>query len=233
MNHQRIRRWEIMACLLFTTQMIGAQVLPPEFLRALGSEDFKVRQQGQAELLTWARLRGDGALDELLKEYHGSGDPEVRERCLAVLKDLVTDRYLSEGPGFLGIEWAFQQTPVAGEKDLMQAVLVTRVKPGTPANTAGLLAGDLILRLDGKEWPADPTPDEFSNQITSRKAGTKAKLEILRDGTLIEVDVTLTRRPTNRELMGFLVPGVDVEAERRAAIDAYFKEWLSGRKPRK
>ena len=30
-------------------------------------------------------------------------DPEVRERCLAILRDLVNDEYLKDGEGYIGI----------------------------------------------------------------------------------------------------------------------------------
>ncbi len=232
MNRQSKERWGFMACLLFLGLLGNAFALPTDLLKALGSEDFKVRQQAQSGLLGWARLHREESLDELLKVYRGSADPEVRERCLAVLKDLLTDQYLAEGPGFLGIEWAFLQTPVPGQAEPMQAVMVTRVTPGTPANAAGILVGDLILRIDGKEWSSDPGPTEFSDEIKSRKGGSKVKFEILRDGKMIPTEVTLARRPSNLQLNGFLMPGVDVKAELQATIDAYFKEWLSERKPR-
>lgn len=57
----------------------------------------------------------------------------------------------------------------------------------SPAEKAGLLPGDLITKVDGIEYTADQMT-AASNKIKG-EAGTKVKLEILRDGTKLEFEL--------------------------------------------
>lgn len=63
--------------------------------------------------------------------------------------------------------------------------------PGTPAEQAGLRAGDKILEID-KKSTASMTVDEAVNRIRG-KGGTKVILTIFRDTERKERDVTITR----------------------------------------
>jgi serine protease Do len=73
-----------------------------------------------------------------------------------------------------------------------QGVVVADTIPGSPAERAGLRAGDLVLALDGK-------PMENGRQLQiglyRRMAGDVVSLEILRDGQTLKVPVTMTERP--------------------------------------
>src|SRR5262249_49959503 len=64
--------------------------------------------------------------------------------------------------------------------------------PGTPAYEAGVLAGDLIAKVDGASV-AEMTPLEARNRITG-EPGSKVTLTLRREGhTPPEFPVTLTR----------------------------------------
>lgn len=58
----------------------------------------------------------------------------------------------------------------------------------SPAEKAGLLPGDLITKVDGVEYSGDQMT-AASNKIKG-EAGTKVKLEILRDKKVLEVELT-------------------------------------------
>jgi serine protease Do len=71
-----------------------------------------------------------------------------------------------------------------------RGALVTEVRPGSPAEKAGLEPGDVIRSVDGVQI------NDFSDlppAIGSKSPGTSVKLAILRGGKPIERNVTLTR----------------------------------------
>jgi serine protease Do len=69
-----------------------------------------------------------------------------------------------------------------------QGALVRGVEQGSPAEKAGLEAGDIILRFDGKliEKSAD-----LPRQVGNTKPGTVSKLQIWRRGSSKELNITV------------------------------------------
>ncbi|MDH7603082.1 MAG: PDZ domain-containing protein [Armatimonadota bacterium] len=80
-------------------------------------------------------------------------------------------------------------------------VRVTRVHEGSQAEKAGLKVGDLIVKLDGEDIPAEHESDEdvFPALIRQYDIGTKVKLGVIRDGKEITVEVTLEESPKPAE----------------------------------
>lgn len=76
-------------------------------------------------------------------------------------------------------------------------VRVTRVYPGSSAETAGLQLGDLIVSLDGEDIPAEQIGDEevLSSMIRQYEVDSEAKLGVLRDGKSRIVTVKLEPSP--------------------------------------
>lgn len=75
------------------------------------------------------------------------------------------------------------------EIDVKDSILVV-VAPlrGTPAEAAGVLAGDLIAAIDGK--PTDGMTIEEAVSLIRGKVGTEVALTLVRDGEVIEVTIT-------------------------------------------
>ena len=77
-----------------------------------------------------------------------------------------------------------------------QGALVTGVDKGSPAEKAGLRAGDVIVALDG-------TPiaeaNDLPRQVGERAPGTRLTLSLLRDGQRLEKQATLAASPGDRE----------------------------------
>ena len=71
-------------------------------------------------------------------------------------------------------------------------VIITIVAPEGPAAEAGVKKHDVIRKIDG-----NPVKDnqDLLGMIASRKPGETVKLEILRGGDTLKLDVTLTTRP--------------------------------------
>ena len=85
-------------------------------------------------------------------------------------------------PGFLGVM-------IDNTDD--GKVVVREVVPNSPAEKAGLKAGDMIMKV-GKEEVKDA--NKCTEIIRGMKAGDKVSLEIKRDGKDQTIDVTLGER---------------------------------------
>ncbi len=90
---------------------------------------------------------------------------------------------------FLGVQ--LPESQAAGEK----GIHVMNVMPGGPAATAGLKAGDVIVKIDGKDAP---DLQAFKTMLGNHKVGDKLALTVHRDGKDQEIKVTLGEQP--REL---------------------------------
>lgn len=67
-----------------------------------------------------------------------------------------------------------------------QGALVSSVEPGAPADKAGVEAGDIILKFDGK--PVEKSSD-LPRMVGSTKPGTKSSLTVFRRGSTKELSV--------------------------------------------
>ncbi len=206
--------------------------LPAGPLAALHSDEFRVREAAQTELLAWARQGPEPAMDALFRVSRTHGDPEVRERCLLVLRELVNDEYLKEGEGFIGIRMQDEKTLVPGEGNPRNALRVTQVLQDSAAHQAGVKLNDLIAGLGDKVWREEAALIPFMNHIRQLKPGHRVMLRILRDGKMIDLPVKLGRRPLNADNPFLGQRRADIEAAERVAREAYFRRWLERRKAR-
>jgi S1-C subfamily serine protease len=77
-------------------------------------------------------------------------------------------------------------------EDTDDGTKITNVVDGSPAEAAGLRAGDLILKIDGVKVNSAGAVRE---RIWAKKVGDKMKLSIQREGEAMEVEVTLAKAP--------------------------------------
>ena len=73
--------------------------------------------------------------------------------------------------GFLGLEWA--------EAEGSKAVAIRRVLPGSPAAASGLAAGDVLVRVDGKEVDGLKSAREA---VAGLRRGREVELVVKRGG---------------------------------------------------
>jgi Do/DeqQ family serine protease len=78
-----------------------------------------------------------------------------------------------------------------------EGVLVAQVYPGTGAEKAGLTSGDIIKSVDDK---AVKNVNELVKEIQKKKVGQKVKLDIIRNGKEMIIEVTTTSMPDKAEL---------------------------------
>ncbi len=101
--------------------------------------------------------------------------------------------------GYLGVSIQPMTEDMAAALGLPQnrGEFIQRVQEGEPAAQAGLRAGDVVLRIDGK----DVTPDQTLSFIVANIApGQRVNLEIVRDGQRQTVPVTIGRRPSEDQI---------------------------------
>lgn len=221
----------VISLLIFHASSAWCLELPGTPLEKLRSETFSTREEGQAEILGWARTQPSNVVrDELFRQSQTAGDPEVRARCLAVLKALVSEDYFKEGEGYIGIRMQDEFANFPGDPKQRAVIRVTQIVPDSAAEKAGLALNDLIGELDAAIWREQPMTIPFGEKIRQQKPGAKVNLKVLRDGKVVDVIVTLGRRPLIADTPFFTEEDVDMEAMERAAQDAFFRRWLDRKK---
>lgn len=94
---------------------------------------------------------------------------------------------------FLGIQYQSLNPQLASEigLNIFKGALLETVVDGTPADRAGLRAGDVIISIEGT-----PVDDRHSlvSLLLEHVAGDTITLEILRDGQVFETNLTLGER---------------------------------------
>jgi serine protease Do len=76
-----------------------------------------------------------------------------------------------------------------------QGALVNAVEKGGPAEKAGVEAGDIIIKFDGKPVPSS---NELPRIVGGTKPGSKASIELWRKGATRELTVTVGELPEDR-----------------------------------
>ncbi|MAS35899.1 MAG: signal protein PDZ [Anaerolineaceae bacterium] len=108
----------------------------------------------------------------------------------------VVEALLSHGKvrrGYLGIGAQPVRLPTALAEELDQEIglMIVSVESGSPAETSGLLLGDIVVGLDD-----DPvqTIDTLLMLLSTDRVGQEAAVHIIRGGQLIDVTVTIGER---------------------------------------
>jgi len=208
-----------------------AEQLPRDLFNGLAAEDFKTRLDNQEKLLEWARNSPDtGRLDELYDGYLKSEDPEIRTRCLNVLRKLVEDQYLKDGKGYVGIVMGVAMVPKEDGEGLVENLRIDSIVPEGPADQAGMKVGDLILRVNGKILATPNVMDSFKELVQAKNPGEKVIIELKRAGQELKLAVTLGKLPAGADLRFFGEPQLPLEELDKNAKEAYFKDWLEKKK---
>jgi serine protease Do len=128
--------------------------------------------------------------------YIGYGFAIPVDLVYAVVTDLIEDGKIDRG--YIGVSIKSVDATEAKTLGLqrVEGVLVQEVLKDSPAESAGVEIGDIILELDSK--PVS-TSNELQSMVVLRKAGDIVKLTIWRDGKKIYKNVKLKPRDKGPE----------------------------------
>ena len=229
--------------LCFLASILNAE--KKELMENLLSDDFQERQQAEQELVVWVREKeSKERAESLFQRYVKSEDPEEFHRLAKILLDVhfeyKKDAIPQTGTGFLGIRMhrpnqGFRVPRFEAEElekfealDPSKGVHVIEVIPQTPADKAGLLAGDIIQALDGEDISGNDPPERLMEIVGGSLPGSKILLKIEREGEAIEKEVTLMNSAAIPELpFNGEQARVDLEKEKQL-LKADYLRWLSG-----
>jgi serine protease Do len=164
--------------------------------------------------------------------YQGVGFAIPSNMARAVMEGLLARGRVVRG--WLGVMIQNVDRGLAEALGLASArgVIVSEVMEGSPAHAAGLVRGDVIVRIDGSE--ATDT-GMLRNTVAMRGAGARVRLDVVRDGAEQVIEVALAELPegsAGRPVAGPGSGGGDGEREGElggmtiAVIDARLRERL-------
>lgn len=108
-----------------------------------------------------------------------------------IVEQLLAHRRLKRG--YLGLTSQPVALPeaLAGQAGQESGLLVVAVESESPAASAGLMVGDILLGIDGDSIR---DTDDLRSALDSERAGTPASLRIARGGDIQEVSATIGER---------------------------------------
>ena len=95
--------------------------------------------------------------------------------------------------GYLGIVGQPVSVPEKqrGKSAQAEGLLVVRVKPGSPADAAGVLVGDILLALDDQPLTS---PEDLMDLLVGDRVSRPATLQVIRGLQSVSVQVTIAER---------------------------------------
>jgi serine protease Do len=114
------------------------------------------------------------------------------DRAKRVLRDLVS--YGVVKPSWIGVVTQELTAELARHFGVRKGVIVAAVEPKSPAAQAGLVRGDVILKIDGHEVGST---DEFEGRVAAHPPGDELALTVSgdKDGAIREVAVRVVSFP--------------------------------------
>lgn len=96
--------------------------------------------------------------------------------------------------GYLGIVGQSVSVPEKqrGDSAQQEGILVMGVKPGSPADTGGVLVGDILLALDENKLTS---PEDLLDLLVGDRVSRAATLQLIRGDRTHSLQVTIAERP--------------------------------------
>jgi len=95
--------------------------------------------------------------------------------------------------GFIGVAVQPVHVPAMHKTEGRErALLIVGVTPGSPADAAGIIVGDLLLDFDGTRIES---ADDLLDRLTGDRVGKKIQLKTLHGGAARDVEVLVANRP--------------------------------------
>ena len=119
-------------------------------------------------------------------EVEGLGFAIPTDDAISIIDSLIKDGKIVRP--YIGIGGIDLDEATAKRNNLVVGIYVAQVMANTPAQTAGIQKGDVIVAIDGKNVT---TMEELNNVKNTKNIGDTVKLKLNRKGQEIEVDLTL------------------------------------------
>ncbi|AOR22566.1 S1C family serine protease [Clostridium taeniosporum] len=107
---------------------------------------------------------------------------EVKDKIESLSKPILT----------LGIQVREIDSKLAKRYDLQEGIYVAGVEEFSPAEKAGVKVGDVIIKFDGKSITKF---NELKELKSGKEAGDKVKVQVVRDGKNVDLEITLEEKP--------------------------------------
>ena len=126
--------------------------------------------------------------------YQGIGFAVPINMASKIMKDLIDKGSVSRGWLGVGIQDVSQDLAKAFKLKNTKGSLITAVMENTPAQRAGMLKGDVVVRINDK---LIQNSNNLRNEIANAGAFTEIDLELIREGKSINIKLKLDERPQN------------------------------------
>ncbi len=146
-----------------------------------------INKYGQVVGITSAKLSSSGFGSA---SYEGLGFAIPMSTAKGVVDELIANGYIAGRPS-IGITGQNISAQRAQASNLPQGVYIRSVDSRAHAAQEGLLPGDIITKVDGKDIT---TMDEINKIKETKKAGDKLTLQVYRmnTGKMVDLSITLT-----------------------------------------
>ena len=165
----------------------------------------------------------------------GIGFAIPAKMAMASVNQIVDHGSVSRGEIGLATQDIDAQLAEAFDLTSRQGALVTSVEPGSPADKAGVQAGDVIVKVDGK---AVKNSSAFRNAIALHRVGDKVPLSTIREGKPANVKVKIAdpadyQSSQLKSPMGVYLEGARFTVDKRlglkvAALEEGSNAWQAG-----
>lgn len=124
--------------------------------------------------------------------YQGIGFAVPINMARKIMRDLIDKGKVSRGWLGVGIQDVSQDLAKAFQLENTKGSLISGVMQGTPAQKAGMLKGDVVIRINDK-YIRDS--NHLRNEIANAGAFAEIEMELIRDGKNILIKLKLDERP--------------------------------------
>ena len=158
--------------------------------------------------------------------YQGIGFSVPVNMAQIIMQDLIAEGKVSRGWLGVGIQDVTAELAQAFGVKNTKGSLITKVMPSSPAETAGLIKGDIVIRVNQRKVK---NSSQLRNYIAEAGAWADVTLEVIREGKTEIIKVTLdelksasTSTPLKTQsslVLGILVQDLSPDVVKRLGYD--------------
>ncbi|MBI5248002.1 MAG: DegQ family serine endoprotease [Desulfomonile tiedjei] len=146
--------------------------------------------------------------------YQGIGFAIPATAAKLIMEDLVKDGKVRRGLLGVNIQNLDESLAKSFGRTDTNGALVSQVVEGSPAEKAGIKAGDIIVKFNGQDVSGAA---ELKNLVGREKPGTAAKLSIVRENKPMEFSITIAERTT--KALGSAAPSAPAETSDELGVE--------------